>query len=148
MFLKKEKFRQILFLFLIIGCTIMVYTTWYINNEKRNDEETTYAEEIESHGLLKTESDAKTLFSNFIKKPNSREGVNSLFDAVVKWELNGRKDSVQNAIKEFEITVKSKSLKNSFYNRLGKFYSNSYKRLSFSSTSIKKINNQLNSGKS
>jgi hypothetical protein len=143
MLIKKEKYRQSLFLILIIGCTIMIYTTWYFENVKRKDADIDLTKEKRSTEQIKNETATQELFSNFIKNPNSKEGVNSLFNAVVRWELHGKKDSVQYALKEFETIVKNKFLRNSFYNQLGQFYISSYKKKSLSSASIKKTNTTM-----
>ena len=123
--LKNEKYRHIIFLILIISGTIVTYTSWfYKNNEAK---ENTSANSSRNPKLLKNEKDAEKLFGIFIKNPNSEEGINSLFNAIVFWELHGNKESVKNAIKKFEVLIKDDSLKNRFYNRLGQYYISSYK---------------------
>ena len=125
--LKNEKYRHIIFLILIISGTIVTYTSWFYENKKNDVKENTLTDGSRNPKLLRNEKDAEKLFGIFIKNPNSEEGINSLFNAIVFWELNGNKDSVKNDIKKFEVLIKGDSLKNRFYNRLGQYYISSYK---------------------
>ena len=128
--LKNEKYRHIIFLILIISGTIVAYTSWFYENKKNDVKENTLADGSRNSKLLRNEKDAEKLFGIFIKDPNSEKGINSLFEAIVFWELHGNKASVKNAIKKFEVLIKDDSLKDKFYNRLGQYYISSYKILS------------------
>lgn len=128
--LKNEKYRHMIFLMLIISGTIITYTSLFYGNKKNSIKENNFTDGSRNPKLLRNEKDAERLFGIFIKNPNSEEGINSLFDAIVSWELQGNKASVQNAVKKFETLIKNDSLKKSFYNRLGQFYISSYNKLS------------------
>jgi len=125
--LKNEKYRQIIFLILIISGTIITYSTWFYENKQSDVKDNNLLNGSRSPKLLRNDKDADKLFGIFIKNPNSEEGVNSLFEAIVFWELHGNKESVKNAVKKFEALIKDDSLKNMFYNRLGQYYVSSYK---------------------
>ena len=125
--LKNEKYRQIIFLILIISGTIITYSTWFYENKQSDVKDNNLLNGSRSPKLLRNDKDADKLFGIFIKNPNSEEGVNSLFEAIVFWELHGNKESVKNAVKKFEALIKDGSLKNMFYNRLGQYYVSSYK---------------------
>ena len=125
--LKNEKYRHIIFLILIISGTIITYTTWFYENKQSDVKDNNLLNGSRSPKLLRNDKDADKLFGIFIKNPNSEEGINSLFEAIVFWELHGNKESVKNAVKKFEALIKDDSLKNRFYNRLGQYYVSSYK---------------------
>lgn len=125
--LKNEKYRHLIFLILIISGTIITYTTWFYENKQSDVKDNNLLNGSRSSKLLKNDKDADKLFGIFIKNPNSEEGINSLFEAIVFWEMHGNKESVKNAVKKFEALIKDDSLKNMFYNRLGQYYVSSYK---------------------
>jgi hypothetical protein len=128
--LKNEKYRHIIFLILIISGTIISYTSWFYENKKNDVKGNNLTDGRRNPKLLRNDKDAEKLFGIFIKKPNSEEGINSLFNAIVFWELHGNKESVKNAVKIFEALIKDDSLKDKFYNRLGQYYISSYNKLS------------------
>ncbi|NJD21411.1 MAG: hypothetical protein FIA82_01900 [Melioribacter sp.] len=127
---KNEKYRHIIFLILIISGTIITYTSWFYGDKKNDVKENNLTDGSRNPILLRNEKDAEKLFGIFIKNPNSEEGINSLFDAIVCWELHGKKESVKNAMKKFEALIKDNSLKDRFYNRLGQYYISAFNKLS------------------
>lgn len=110
--MNREKQKQIIFLVLIIGCSIVTFNNWY--NARKDSEHSTTA--IIEKTINFSQS---SLLNHFRKNPNSEEGLNSLFKAIASWEKHGRSDSIQLALSEFEKIVKNNTIKNKFYLKLG-----------------------------
>ena len=133
MIFKKDTYRQIIFLVLIISGTILSYNTWFHKNKDTAGNDNEKKNELMNSDICKTDIEAERLFGFFIKNPNSKKGMNSLFNAIVYWDSQGRDSSVQKAIKKFDLLIKDDSLKNNFYSRLGKYYITAPKKFNKSS---------------
>ncbi len=110
--MNREKQKQIIFLVLIIGCSIVTFNNWY--NKRKNNERTAAAIIEQTINLSQS-----SLLNHFRKNPNSEEGLNSLFKAIASWEKQGQSDSIQLALSEFEKRVRNNKIRNKFYLKLG-----------------------------
>lgn len=119
MFLKKEKYRQIIFLALVISGTIIFYTT----NAFKKDESYIQGSVNENiANVIKNNIDARKLSGVFINKPDSQEGIDALFSLIVFWDKSGNDSSINSVMNTFEKRVKDDSLKNKFYCKIGRYF--------------------------
>ncbi len=122
MFLKNERYKQIIFLVLVISGTIVLYSANIWKNEKNINTDFIPDNRENITDLVKNEKDALRISGIFLKNSGSREGIDALFSLIIHWYKTGNDSSIQSAMKTFETHVKNDSLKNKLYGKLGRYF--------------------------
>ena len=118
---RNEKYRQIIFLILIISGTLILYSS-HLFQTKKNDVNESILYNNGNAEINKINRDAEKLFSIFLKSPANKDGIDALFNSIGFWDQAGNDTLIQSAIIVFEKYIKDDSLKNKFYSRLGKYF--------------------------
>ena len=119
---KNDKQRQIVFLILVIGGTLILYSSELFNTKKKDVNEPGLQSTSSIVEVNKINKDAEKSFGIFINNPASKKGIDALFGSIVYWDQAGNDSLIRSAIIAFEKYIKDDSLKNRFYSRLGKYF--------------------------
>ena len=121
MFLKHEKYKQLIFLALVISGSVILYTTnAFKNYDNYGDKISNNKENSASVNI--DQKDVLRLSGIFLNKPNSQEGIDALYSLIVFWDKSGNDSSINSVMNTFEKRVKNNSLKNKLYSKLGRYF--------------------------
>jgi hypothetical protein len=120
--LKSDRYKQIIFLVLVISGTIVLYSSNIWKDDSNFKNEIIPGNKDNITDMVKNEKDALRLSGIFLKNTGSQEGIDALFSLIVHWHKTGNNSSIQSAMKTFEAHVKNDSLKNKLYGKLGRYF--------------------------